>query len=94
MAMLTESEVRAALNQVIHPSFGMSLIVLGMVNAVRVTETKIEIDLLMNCPGCPGGQATLDSIRHALRKLDSELPVKLNVLAQVWHPPWESEGLR
>jgi len=92
--MLTETEVRAALNQVVHPSFGMSLSVLGMVSAVRMTEAGIEINLLMNCPGCPGGQATLDSVRNALRKLNDERPVKLNVLAQAWHPPWESEGLR
>jgi metal-sulfur cluster biosynthetic enzyme len=48
--MPTEAEVRAALDEVIHPSFGLSLIALGMVRAVRVYDRVIEVDLVMNCP--------------------------------------------
>ena len=40
--MVTEAEVRAALDEVIHPSFGMSLIALGMVRAGRVSGNLIE----------------------------------------------------
>ena len=50
--MISEDEVRAALDKVSHPSFGMSLITLGMVHAVRVIQDGVEVDLVMNCPGC------------------------------------------
>lgn len=86
--MVTETQVYSVLSEIIHPSFGMSLQVLKMVRAVRVVQSGIEIDLVMNCPGCPAGQAVLDTIRRALHTLDQETAVKLNVLPEVWHPPW------
>jgi metal-sulfur cluster biosynthetic enzyme len=48
--MVTEAEVRAVLDHVFHPSFGMSLTALEMVHAVRVSSSSIEVDLVMNAP--------------------------------------------
>jgi metal-sulfur cluster biosynthetic enzyme len=84
----TEAEVRAALDEVIHPSFGMSLIALDMVRAVRVSDALVEVDLVMNCPGCPAGEVTLALAR---RKIEARCvgAVRLNLLPQYWTSPWE-----
>ncbi|MCC7208356.1 MAG: DUF59 domain-containing protein [Anaerolineae bacterium] len=87
--MLTESEVRAVLSNVIHVSFGMSLITLGMVRAIRVVASAVEIDLVMNCPGCPGGEIALAATRERVRALDGVTEVKLRLLPEPWTPPWE-----
>ena len=84
----TEAEVRAALDEVIHPSFGMSLIALGMVRAIRMSGGKIEVDLAMNCPGCPAGEVTLALACQKIEALHGGA-VQLNVLPQYWTPPWE-----
>jgi metal-sulfur cluster biosynthetic enzyme len=86
--MPTEVEIRAALDEVIHPSFGMSLIALNMVRAVRVSDDAVEVDLAMNCPGCPAGEVVLVSARQALQAFDLRA-VRLTILPQVWVPPWE-----
>ncbi len=86
--MLTESEVRAALDEVTHPSFGLSLMALGMVRAVRVRGQLIEVDLLMNCPGCPAGEVALARARQRLSALNIG-KVQLTVLPETWTPPWE-----
>ena len=86
--MPTEVEIRAALDEVIHPSFGMSLIALNMVRAVRVSDDAIEVDLVMNCPGCPASEVALASAQQALQVLDPRA-VRLTILPQVWVPPWE-----
>ncbi len=86
--MVTEADVRTVLDEVIHPSFGMSLIALDMVRAVRVSDGKIEVDLVMNCPGCPAGEVALTRARQNLTALDGG-DVRLNLLPQVWTPPWE-----
>jgi metal-sulfur cluster biosynthetic enzyme len=86
--MLTEVEVRVALDQVIHPTFGMSLIALNMVRAVSVTQAAVEVDLVMNCPGCPAGEVTLTQARRRLEALNGGR-VRLNLLPKVWTPPWE-----
>ncbi len=86
--MVTEAEVRAALDRVVHPTFGMSLIALNMVRAVRLTPAAVEVDLVMNCPGCPAGEVTLAQARQWLEALNGGR-VRLNLLPQVWTPPWE-----
>ena len=86
--MVTEVEVRAALDRVIHPTFGLSLIALTMVQAVRVSADRIEVDLVMNCPGCPAGEVTLAQARQNLMALNSG-DVRLNLLPQMWTAPWE-----
>ena len=86
--MVTEADVRAALDRVIHPTFGLSLIALNMVRAVRVSADRIEVDLVMNCPGCPAGEVALAQARQNLAALNGG-DVRLNLLPQVWTPPWE-----
>jgi len=86
--MVTETDVRAVLDQMIHPSFGMSLIALDMVRAVRVNDTIIEVDLVMNCPGCPAGETVLAGAFRALQALDQTKRVKLIVLPHIWSSSW------
>jgi metal-sulfur cluster biosynthetic enzyme len=86
--MVTEVDVRAALDRVILPTFGLSLIALNMVHAVRVSAERIEVDLVMNCPGCPAGEVALAQAHQALVTMNGG-DVRLNLLPQVWTPPWE-----
>ncbi len=89
--MITETEVRAALDEVIHPSFGMSLIALNMVRGIRVNQDLIEVDLVMNCPGCPAGEVALASVHHKIAALRAGT-VRLNLLPAMWTPPWEQSA--
>jgi metal-sulfur cluster biosynthetic enzyme len=86
--MVTEADVRAALDRVVHPTFGLSLIALDMVRAVRMSADRIEVDLVMNCPGCPAGEVALAQARQNLAALQDDT-VQLNLLPEVWTPPWE-----
>ncbi len=86
--MITEAEVRTALDRVIHPSFGMSLVTLGMVHAVRIIPDGVEVDLVMNCPGCPGAEIALALARRELLALDDGGTVTLRLLPKAWTPPW------
>ena len=86
--MVTEADVRTVLDEVIHPSFGMSIVALDMVRAVRVSADRIEVDLVMNCPGCPAGEVTLAQARRNITALNGG-DVRLNLIPLVWTPPWE-----
>ncbi len=83
--MITKADVRTVLDEVIHPSFGMLIIALDMVRTVRVGADRIEVDLVMNCPGCPAGEVALALARKSLAALNGRA-VKLNLLPQVWAP--------
>jgi metal-sulfur cluster biosynthetic enzyme len=87
--VVTEAEVRAVLDGIIHPSFGLSLVALGMVQAIYIESDQIKIDLVMNCPGCPAGQAALDEAHRAVQALAPDFSIYLSLLPDVWHSPWE-----
>jgi len=53
-----------------------------------VNAERIEVDLVLNCPGCPAGEITLVQARQNLTSLNSG-DVRLNLLPQMWTPPWE-----
>lgn len=85
--MATEADVRTVLDEVIHPSFGISIVALDMVRAVHIDPAGITIDFVMNCPGCPAGEVVLSLARKKIEVLHSGI-VRLNLLPQVWTPPW------
>lgn len=87
--MITEAGVRAVLDGIIHPSFGMSLVTLRMVRTVRVDLGQIKVELVMNCPGCPASQAALDEAHRAIQTLAPSFSIHLSLLPEVWHTPWE-----
>jgi len=84
----TAAEVRALLDGVSHPSFGLLLVALNIVRAVCVSDNAIEVDLVMNCPGCLVGEVVLAAARQTLQSLNSRA-IRLTILPQVWVPPWE-----
>ena len=88
--MVTETEVRAELDRVIHPSFGLSLVALRMVETIRVSEIRIEVDLVLNCPGCPASEVALAKARERLRRLCGDAELRFQLLPKVWSPPWNS----
>jgi len=87
--VITEAAVYAALSNVIHPAFGLSLIDLDMVRAVRVSVRGIEVDLVMNCAGCASPTVALARARQALQELHAG-EVRLRLLPQAWTPPPDS----
>jgi metal-sulfur cluster biosynthetic enzyme len=58
------------------------------VRAVRVYDTLVEVDLVMNCPGCPAGEVALALARQKIETLGVGA-VRLNLLPQYWTSPWE-----
>ncbi len=90
--MVTEEDVRSALEGVIYPSFGLSVVALQMVRDLRISQAGVEVDLVVNCPGCPAGEATLAKVRRTLQSLQSHDggEVRIQLLSEVWTPPWEA----
>ncbi len=67
----------------------MSLVTLGMVRGVRVADAgMVEVDLVMNCPGCPGATAALEVATRSLGALPGVGRVQLRLLPRAWKPPW------
>lgn len=85
--MVDRDAVWAVLGTVIHPTFGLSLVTLEMVKAVRVDGDAVTVELRLDCPGV---EAALAQVSRKLRALNpTPEPVTVCLAPEKWSPPWE-----
>ncbi len=88
--MTNEKEVMTALDTVIHPSYGMSLVALQMIRSVAVNDQGVQVEMVMNCPGCAAGKVTMGHAHRVLRPLlgSKQEEVTIVLRPEVWQAPW------
>ena len=85
-----EAAVWRALATITDPEMPVSLVDMGMVYRVTVTEGTAEVDLTFTSIGCPAMDMILDDVRAAVGAIPGIERVELEV---VWSPPWTKERL-
>ncbi len=88
--MVTEEEVMSALSKVMDPELGISLVDLGLIYGVEITETKVGVKMTFTTPACPMVHFLVSSVEDAVKKVEgvSEVEVQL-----VWDPPWTPDKM-
>lgn len=83
--------VLAALQEVIDPELGISVVDLGLVYGVDVVEGgDVRVALTMTTPACPLGEQIVRDAEDRIRNLDGVGEVDV---ALVWDPPWSPERM-
>jgi metal-sulfur cluster biosynthetic enzyme len=90
MAMLElyrgEAEIRHALRGVIDPEIGISVVDVGLIYRIEVSEDGIAtIEMTTTTRGCPATEFLLDAVRE--RALDTGVAVRVDVRL-TYDPPW------
>ena len=77
---LSEDEVRKALDQVKHPAIDLSLVELGIVKEILVTDNKVSITIALPFAGIPIESQLINSVREPVEKLGAELEIKTTLM--------------
>jgi phenylacetate-CoA oxygenase PaaJ subunit len=85
-----EAAIWRALAAISDPEMPVSLVDMGMVYRVAVTDGTAEVDLTFTSIGCPAMDMILDDVRAAVGAIPGIQRVELEV---VWSPPWTKERL-
>lgn len=86
-AELTEAYIRQLLSQIIDPEVGASIVEMGLIYSIRISDNAIDIDMTMTSPACPMGGMILDDIDETLNRY---LPESVtHAVHVVWDPPWD-----
>ena len=81
--------VRTLLGSVHDPEIPtVSILDLGIVDRVRVTDRTIEVELLPTFVGCPAQEVIRSSVVDALEPLGRETAVRFT-----WRVPWTSDRI-
>jgi metal-sulfur cluster biosynthetic enzyme len=80
----TEADIREALNDVIDPELGISIVDLGLVYGIAIDdERKVAIDMTLTSAACPLTDVIEDQVAEALHDLATGVSINW-----VWMPPW------
>lgn len=82
---LTEAVVLAALQQVIDPEVGLSIVDLGLIYDVRINGSEVRIAMTLTTAGCPMSESIRGGAELALLNLEG---VTDAVVELVFDPPW------
>lgn len=87
--MMVEDKIRKALEKVIDPELGVSIVDLGLIYDVRFEDGVAEVEMTLTSPGCPLA-GVID--RQVKEVVGFEVPeVKKLTVEIVWDPPWSKD---
>jgi len=81
-----------ALNEIMDPELGLSIIQLGLVRNIEIKEDLAVVTMILTTPFCPYGPAIMESARKKAEKV-LEMSTKINYGRETWDPTMMEEGL-
>lgn len=89
--MTTVEEIRKSLRQVRDPEINLSVIDLGLIYDVEISDAgEVDIKMTLTSPGCPSGPEMLADVDRVVRGLDGVTDVNVEL---VWEPYWTPERI-
>ena len=88
---ITEEAVREALLDVMDPEIpNLSIVDLGIVRSVGISDEAIEVELMPTFVGCPALEAIKESVRERLAELAPEHQITVKVTLD---EPWTTDRI-
>jgi metal-sulfur cluster biosynthetic enzyme len=87
---VTSAEVTRTLEDVHDPELGLSVVALGLVYGVDITEGRVRVTMTLTTPGCPNHDAMLDWVRQAVMALPGVEDVEVVI---TFDPPWTPDRM-
>ena len=75
--------LREALREVIDPEIGLNIIELGLIREAIITETELQLKMILTTPFCPFGPALLEMARTKGAEI-SGLPATIELGMELW----------
>lgn len=80
-----------ALRRVVDPEVAMSIVDVGLIYGVSVSDEKVHVLLTMTSAACPVTDLIVEEVET---ELDRALPPELLIQVElVWQPPWSPDRM-
>ncbi len=85
---MVEDKIRKALEKVMDPELGVSIVDLGLIYDVRYEKGEAEVEMTLTSPGCPLAPEIDNKIKEALKNVTEIKKLRVEL---VWDPPWSRD---
>lgn len=82
---VTEESVREALRAVNDPELHLDVVTLGLIRAVNIEPTPVEVKMLLTTPFCPYGPWLVQQVKETAESAAGR-EAKVEVLPEQWNP--------
>lgn len=90
--MVTEAEVKKALEQVVDPEIGLNMIELGLIYEVKIEGDAVKVKMSLTSPACPFGPMIIGQSQNVVSKIPGVKKADVEVtFSPPWHPKMMSE---
>jgi len=91
MSTVNEDQVRDSLKQCMDPEVPLSIIDMGLIYGIDVTENNdVNIKMTMTTKGCPLHETMVDDVKRYTKKVSGVNNVDVEI---VWDPPWTMDKM-
>jgi metal-sulfur cluster biosynthetic enzyme len=87
---VTDEQVTAALQEVLDPELGMSIVDLGLIYAVKIDDGRVRVTMTLTVPGCPIHDSMSEWVRQAVMKIPGTTEAEVVV---TFDPPWTPDRI-
>jgi metal-sulfur cluster biosynthetic enzyme len=93
--VVSKTDLRAALENVMDPHFNVTLREMGMLRSVEAdAEGYVKVGIVFPCIGCPAWEMIQGEIRSQVKKVEGVSRVKVRVLWEDWDRSDMSDAAR
>jgi metal-sulfur cluster biosynthetic enzyme len=82
---LTPEGVMTELATILDPEFGLSIVALGLIYDVQISDAQVTAVMTLTSPYCPAGDVIMGGVRTVLEQIGGGRAVDVQL---VWSPPW------
>jgi len=82
---VTEETVRESLRGVLDPELHLDVVTLGLIRAINLETTPIEVKMLLTTPFCPYGPWLVQQVKETAEAAGGR-EAKVEVLPEQWNP--------
>ncbi len=87
---LTSDSLLELCRPIYDPDIGVSIVELGLIYNIAVSESAVDVEMTFTTPACPYGPQLVEEVRYTLLSVQGVNEVNVDV---VWEPPWSMENI-
>ena len=86
--MLTQQTILDALQPVMDPEIGMSVVDMGMIRDVVIEGDTVQVKMVLTAPFCPLAEMITEQVRQAAAAVPGVKEAQVTLLDEPWDPSW------